>query len=181
MRARHIFDPTQENIALNKIHVIVPDHSWSDESEMAWGLKKAFKKYNLESVLLSFLYMTKNKCITKEKYEEEYKINEDIEEREDLSLGDDLETFVTNIKQGRITKETSYEVKFLIRLLNAKDRRRLDQKDIEYMETFIYNDFGEADVPKEEWESSESDLKFSLSWCYRHTYLIEASEKFSEN
>ena len=120
--------------------------------------------------------MRKRKCITKEKYEEAYKINDDIEERGDLSLGDDLETFVTDIKHGRLPEEFSYASKFLICLLDTKDRKRLDQKDEEFMETFAWNFNGKADVPKAEWESSESNLKYSKSWCIRSTYLIEASE-----
>ena len=153
----------------------------SHERKTAMGLKKTLKKYNLKSTLLTFLDMIKVKCITKEKYEEEYQINEDIEKREDFSLGDDLETFVANIKQGGLPEESSYVRKFLICLLNTNDRRRLDQKDKEYMETFCNNDLGEADVPKEEWESSESSLKFSQSWCWRSTYLIEWSENSSND
>ena len=124
--------------------------------------------------------MNKEKCITKEKYEELYKIDEEIEAKEDLSLGDDLETFVTNVQHGEITKKTisdeNWNSFFLIRLLDTKDRKKLDQKDQEFMETFEYNIVGKADVPKEEWDLSESNLKFSQSFCSRLTLFIEASE-----
>ena len=171
--ASHIFDPTQENIVLNQIHIISP--TIVGDREFIKGIKTALKKFNLESTLLTCLYMAKYRCITKEKYEEAYKINEDIEERGDLSLGDDLETFVTNIKHGRLAKACSFEdnKKFLIRLLNGNERRRLDQKDKKFVETFEYND---ADVPKAEWEASESNLKFSISRCFRITHFIEWSE-----
>ena len=185
---RHTSDPRQVNIVLNPIHIIAPHFSWGGERAiiaMKMGLKTALKKYDLKSTLLTFLHMYKQNCITKEKYTEEYKINDEIGEREELSLGEDLETFLTNIKQGRLTNETiAYEedftkYTFLIRLLNANDRRRLDQKDKEFMETFFRNSYGEADVPREEWESSESNLKFSQSWCHRETHFIEASENSS--
>ena len=179
-KARHFFDPTQENIILNPIHIIAPCHYFDGESQREYvkRLKTAFKKYNLKSTLLTFLDIYKQRCITKEKYEEAYKINKKIEERGDLSLGDDLETFVTNMKHGEMTEEALpfASETFLIRLLNANDRKRLDQKDKGFMETFFHNSFGGADVPKKEWESSESNLKFSQSFCWRWTYCLECSE-----
>ena len=174
-----IFDPTQENTILNQIHIIAPCFiSFEHAREIVMGLKTAFKKYNLKSTLLTFLDIYKQRCITKEKYEEAYKINKKIEERGDLSLGDDLETFVTNMKHGKMTEEALpfASETFLIRLLNANDRKRLDQKDKGFMETFFHNSFGGADVPKKEWESSESNLKFSQSFCWRWTYCLECSE-----
>ena len=88
-------------------------------------------------MLLTILTMFKQRRITKEKYEQEYKINDEIDERGDLTLGDDLETFVTNIKHGGMAKATISDGEtFLICLLNSNDRRRLDQKDKEFMGTF---------------------------------------------
>ena len=46
--------------------------------------------------------MTKQNCITKEKYQELYKSNEESEKRMDLSVVEDLETFIQYIKAGLI-------------------------------------------------------------------------------
>ena len=145
--------------------------------------------------------MYKQRCITKEKYDElltrqipkntrkrlqNHKINEVFEDNEDstdLSLGDDHETFVTNIKHDGMTKETSsYEGEyntFLLCLLAEMEKERLDQKDREFMKTFYFNNHRIADVSKTEWESSESDLKFAKSICTRKTYFIESLNEIS--
>ena len=43
------------------------------------------------------------------------------------------------------------------------------------MEQFVDYILGEADVPEAEWISSESNLKFARSRCWRETYFIDAS------
>ena len=52
--------------------------------------------------MLTCIEMDKKRCITKEKLEEMYKINEDFETRKDLSVGEDLETFVSQIKTAKL-------------------------------------------------------------------------------
>ena len=105
-----------------------------------------------------------------------YKANEKIEEREDLSVGEDLETFIRKIKNGEINKEKWrneqgiwVNMLFLICLLDTKERKKLDQKDEAFMETFL----GSPDIPEAEWNESESNLKFELSYCWRRTYFID--------
>ena len=96
----YVFHPSQDNIVPNQLHFIVPGYSSS--SDVKNGIKKALKKFGCTSALLSLINMLKNNCITKEKYEEIYKINEQSEERGDLSVGEDLETFLRNIKDGKM-------------------------------------------------------------------------------
>ena len=76
-----------------------------DEVKADRTIRKALKRFGYTSALLSMIYMFKFGCITKEKYEEIYKANEEIEEREDLSVGEDLETFIGKIKDGKMNKE----------------------------------------------------------------------------
>ena len=65
---------------------------------------------------------------------------------------------------------------FLICLLNKEERKKLEEKDDDFMETFHWIMIGlEADVPEAEWNASESNLKFSKSDCYRGTHFIDAS------
>ena len=119
--------------------------------------------------------MTKFNCITKEKFEKKYQTKEESQTRKDLSIGEDLETFIERIKNGEINKDTipeDGEVKrsFLLCLLDEEERKKLQQKDDDFIETF----FGESDVPEAEWNASESNLKFSRSVCRRETYFIDA-------
>ena len=108
-----------------------------------------------------------------------YKTNEESEERMDLSVGEDLETFIEKIKNGEINKDTipyngEFNSLFLLCLLDKEERTKLEQKDYDFMETFFLNYKGEADVPEAEWKASESNLKFARSVCYRDTYFIDA-------
>ena len=129
--------------------------------------------------------MNKYNCITKEAYEEMYKTNEETDERMDLSVGEDLETFIGRIKNGEINKETIPEEgelsnTFLLCLLDEEERKKLERKEEDFMETFVWHEYGiekygeEADVPEAEWIASESNMKFARSDCRRWTYFIEA-------
>ena len=122
--------------------------------------------------------MSKDRCITKEKFEEMYQTKEESETRMDLSVGEDLETFIERIKNGEMNKDTipEYEERkgsFLLCLLDKEERKKLEQKDEDFMETFDWG--SEADVTEAEWKESESNLKFSNSFCYRFTRFIDAS------
>ena len=114
--------------------------------------------------------------MTKEKFEEMYQTKEDSETRMDLSVGEDLETFIERIKNGEINKDTvseygDYEYSFLLCLLDKGERKKLEEKDLDFMMTF---DSGkEADVSEADWNASESNLKFSNAFCYRKTYFIQ--------
>ena len=123
------------------------------------------------------VYTVKYICITKEKFEEMYKIKEESETRMDLSVGEDLETFIERIKSGKIHKDTIPEdgeikMSFLLCLLDKEERKKLEQKDEKFKETFF---FWEADVPEADWKASESNLKFSNSVCILVTNFIDAS------
>ena len=120
--------------------------------------------------------MSKNKCITKEKVEEMYKTDEENETRMDLSFGEDLESFIERIKNGEIKSRELTFNKFFTCLLNKEERKKLEQKDEDFIATFYHARMGhDADVPEAEWKESESNLKFSLSLCTRDTHFIDAS------
>ena len=144
------------------------------------GIKKALKEFGCTSAILSEVYMLKEKCITKEKFEEMYKTKEESETRMDLSVGEDLETFIGRIKNGEINKDTIPEdgegkESFLLCLLDKEERKKLEQKDYDFMKTFWYQvDGREADVPEAEWKASESNMKFARWDCVRDTYFIDA-------
>lgn len=125
--------------------------------------------------------MHKNNCITKENVLNDYQANKESESRDDLSVGEDLETYIKRILSGDMTREMipeSGETKgnLLICLLDKKERWKLDRKDEEFLNSFWDDECKEVDIPLEEWNKSESNLKFSSSVSWRATYLIELSE-----
>ena len=179
----YLFHPTQDNIVLNQLHFILL-YYYSNSAKK--GIKKALKKFGCTSAILSGIIMYKENCITKEKYEEMYKTDEESEKRMDLSVGEDLETFIGRIKNGEINKDTipedgEYKELFLLCLLDEEERKKLEQKDEDFMYTFYEHILGEeADVPEAEWKASESNMKFSKSECWRRTYFIDASINSSD-
>ena len=107
-----------------------------------------------------------------------YKTNEEGEDREDLSVGEDLETFINDIKNGTIPKLSIWNHrlqnrKFLLCLLDREERKKLDQKDEVYTKTFRLHVIGVTDVPEAEWKESDSNLKFSLSYTGRETFMVD--------
>ena len=153
--------------------------------------RKALRKFGYTSAILSIIDFHKDKCITKEKYEEMYQTNEENEKRMDLSVGEDLESFIENIKNGKMNEDTmscsrccqpqaDRSQPFLLCLLDGAQRRKLEQKDQAFMEKFfnhhLENRRGwkgfQVDVPEAEWEASESNLKFASYRCRRETYFI---------
>ena len=83
--------------------------------------------------------MWKEHSITKEEFdiaydirngEQEHKVDEEGE-RNDVSVGEDLETFFSRIKNGEVSKETILDTKesFLLCLLDKQELKKLDRKD----------------------------------------------------
>ena len=151
-----------------------------DYEDMNDGIEKALKNVGCTSAMLSKIRMYREHCITKEKYEEMYKTNEESDKRMDLSVGEDLESFIEKIKTEKI-KDTIPESgdrskSFLLCLLDKDERKKLEQKDENFRKLFESHQWGhrEVDVSEAEWEASESNLKFAKSVCWRETYLIDA-------
>ena len=164
------------------MHFIVPrSHYDFHVNEAKTGIRKALKNFGCTSAVLSMISMDRENCITKENYDELYQINEESEERIDVSVGEDLKTFIERIKNGEINKDTIPEdgetkKTFLLCLLDEEERKKLERKDYDFMETFWEHYYGrEADVPEAEWKASESNMKFAKSYCERYTYFIDAS------
>ena len=116
----HLFMEIIDNIAdlqLNFFNTfLIPSNTFYATE----GIKKALKEFGCTSAMLSRIQMHKEHCITKEKYEEMYKTDEESEKRMDLSLGEDLETLIEGIKNGKIYTDTKNgEIKklFLLCLL----------------------------------------------------------------
>ena len=101
----------------------------------------------------------------------------------DLSVGEDLDTFIGRIKNGEINKDTiteDGELKrtFLLCLLGKEERKKLERKEEDFMETFSWD---KADFPEAEWKASESNLKFARSLGGRSTHFIDASSISSDS
>ena len=121
------------------------------------NIKRALKRYDYKSVMVSKINMFKFDCITKEKIDQLYGITNgedknkiDNAKRDDLSVGEDLETYIRRIINGEVTSETipeNGEIKrsHLICLLCREKRRNLDMENEDFLKTFLRS---KPDVPK---------------------------------
>ena len=131
-----------------------------------------------ETAILSIVIMWRESCITKEAFDIEYGIKEgekiEVEDREDISVGEDLETFIKRIKNGQVNEITvpndgeSNEIRLLC-LLDAEKRKKLEKNDKDYIRTF------ESGIA-EDAETEYPDLKFAMSQAWRRTFIIDARE-----
>ena len=175
-----------DGMLINPLHVILG--SKNGYGDYIDELSRIFiQRFGYKSAMVSVLEMVKHDCITKERFDLEYGIaNEDEGEiidnpdRDDFSVGEDLETFIGRIKDGEII-EADYKESYLFRLLDRVERRKLDIKDAAFYHTFsgchmfgsFYTTLENVDVPEAEWQKTEfKHLKFSRSKSSRVTYLI---------
>lgn len=152
-------------------------------------IQETIKRYGHKSAMYSRIYMWKEKCITKEEFDIKYGITDDSgapndrEERDDFSVGEDLETFIRQIKNGEISKKPTFRLEegkdlFLLCLLDKKERRKLLKNDQDFLRTFEQS---HPDVPDEEWKKSKyKHLKFSQSIAFRKTFFVDTEAEPSD-
>ena len=87
------------------------------------------------------------------------------------------------MNKNTIPKNGEKQNLFLLCLLGKEERKKLEEKNFDFLETFFNHIFDESDepnefpvdVPEAEWKASESNLKFARSLGSRSTYFIDAS------
>ena len=85
--------------------------------------------------------------------------------------------------------EAEYKESYLLRLLNKEERRKLDEKDQAFYNTFYGNHMmlplsmlNKVDVPEREWKKTEyKHLKFSRSKSSRITAVIHNDENVQKS
>merc|ERR1712176_62534 len=127
---------------------------------------------------LSFIYIQKLKCITKEAVEEKFKDKVFSDDREDLTVGDDLDSLKMRILARQLTKNSLKEYgekkqTFQLSLLTNDERRKLERKDSLFLRQFYIPN---PDVPEAIMKTSESNLKYLESECWRDTFFIVEGE-----
>ena len=143
------------------------------------------QKYGYELAILSIVSMERESVKTKEEFDIEYGIKKDEKvemlDREDISVGEDLETFTRRIKNCQINEATipdngdRNDVRLLC-LLDVEERRKLEAYDLDYIRTFQWGDeYGIVTHPDAETEYK--DLKFAMSQAWRGTFIIDAKAR----
>ena len=132
------------------------------------------------------LGMLRQNLITKEKSKAAYlgKLkNEKAWENEEISFNDDLELFLSNLKNS---KEIEFEVvaSFFIPKLTNEELKLVESRDPEHLNTYLDHYIGEnPDVEDEEMKKSDSKSKFVHGRCIRLTFplTLESNDPNSSN
>ena len=131
---------------------------------------EGMKKYNIKKVMVTSIYMWRNKLITKESMEKYCK----GEKKEKDSVNDDLESLFEDLRLGKEPDEKEVWTYFLPKL-TEEEMELVETKDPNYLQTFSNGDY--ADVEEAEMKLSESDSKFVEGYARRTTYTIENSSE----
>ena len=119
------------------------------------------EKYRIESLLLTMLLMQRQNLITKEKTKQYYKETPKMYEG---SINDDLETFVTNLQNRTVEKESVWS--FCTPKLTKKELKLVEVGDKNHLKTYWKM---KPDVDLEEMQKSDSKDKYVKVECRRVT------------
>ena len=156
-----------EDKQLKTHFVFTGDYYFFNENELRSSILEGIKRHKIKSIMVTWLWMSRNNLITKELMENfckgKYKITN--------SVNDDLESFLEDQlvenEPGEILHRTYFFPK-----LTKEELKLVERKDSSYLETFRNPN---PDVKKTEMELSESDSKFVHGWGFRKTFKIKNS------
>ena len=135
------------------------------------------QKYDMKSLLLTAITMFKGQLVTKELVKDVYQGRIEFEGEFTLgktSVEDDLEFIFEQIKLGNESFTDDFEStvlqgpeKFYFAKLTDEEMILLNNKDEDYLRTFLVYPYENPDVDEDEMELSESKSKFALYFCVR--------------
>ena len=131
--------------------------------------RELMKKYQIKTVMMSIIYMKKNRLITKEKMISYCKGENEIHQ---MSINDDLEAMFEDLKLG---ERPSYSNQtYFLPKLTEHEMALAETADKNYFQTFYDGVYGakNPDVNEDEMRMSESKSKFIHGDCQRKTYRI---------
>ena len=137
------------------------------ENRLTSFILNGMKKYKIKRAMVTMIYMSRSKLITKERMEN-YCNGKEYEKE---SVNDDLEKLFENIQLGK-KPDDNLGIYYLPKL-TKEELDLVERKDEDFMNTFGLG--MNADVDKAEMMLSESDSKFVEGWGYRKTVTIKKS------
>ena len=158
---RKIVESKAENMEIHLVYA--GDFYW--EGRLRPAIHYRMKKYKIEKVMVTIIFMLRNYLITKEKMENYC----NGKEKEQESVNDDLEKMFDNIAE----EPDDYFWTYFLPKLTKEELDFVERKDYDFLNTFEY--FMDADVNKAEMMLSESDSKFIRGWGHRRTFTIANS------
>ena len=154
-----------------EIHFVYAGYKYYDyfgteyQNRLKSIIRDGMKKYKIENVMLTIIYLYRDRLLTKEEMENYCKGNEGRKQ----SVNDDLDSFVEKIRLG--DEPLSYDDvwTYFLPKLTEKELELVDRKDDNFMNTF---EAANPDVEKAKMAASESDSKFVKGCSRRRTFKI---------
>ena len=181
---------SDESRSLPKTHIIYAGDRYScfnDKMDVPWNIERSksydfskdsletlesfiltgMKKYNIDSVMLTKIFMQRQNIITKEAMEKYCK----GEMSQDKSVNDDLELFFEDLRLGKRPKEGHIELvgTYYLPQLTEGHMQLVESKDPSYFKTFFESN---PDVDEAEMSLSESKSKFVRGFAGRLTFTL---------
>ena len=150
---------------------------WSHEDKLRSLILEGMKKYGIQSVMLTIMFMARDKLITNEKMKSYCKGN--VATRQKDSVNDDLESFLKDLRLGKNPNERVFT--YFLPKLTEEEMNLIEVKDKSYLQNFSFKDPVKEtrnlfkDPLKETQNLSESDSKFVSGWCERKTFTMETN------
>ena len=168
----------QDKADKNTVHFIWACPSFKREYlDLVNSMNNEMLRFGLKKGMISFIEEERYHCITNEECQQLYRQGGQIHGKDLwLSFGDDLENFLTQIKNDMHERFTPGIIEFFdlintfhVSLLSPDQKRNLAMNDRDYNCTFLNL---KPDVPKEEMAKSDSKSKYAFSSCSRKTHTI---------
>ena len=143
-------------------------------------LLKEMRKYGIQSGILTMLHMFRWKLVTKEKVKQAYEgklKNEEEWKLYEQSIGDDLETFFTNLQSQKEIKN-EYVWSFFLPKLTEDELKLVEQRNEQHLSTYWRHYIGlNPDVDPEVMKKSDSRSKYVYGQCFRRTMHLKIENR----
>ena len=144
----------------------------SFNKELKSHILDGMEKYGIKKVMVTQMFRSRARLITKEKMVSYCK----GEEYEKESVNDDLDLLFKAIRLGKEPDETVKT--YFLPMLTDNELELIERKNSNYLETFAS---GNPDVREAVMKRSESNSKFVYTWGWRETFTIELEERLQNS
>ena len=145
------------------------------DNPLQTSLLKLMKKYQIESVILTIIYMEKEQLVTKETMESYYKGDHSPR---NISVNDDLERLFQDLQLGKEPSDDA--IAYYLPKLTVDEMALVEKKDRTYFQIFFtgvyppnWNHSKKPDVDDDEMKMSESRSKFILAKSHRKSFKLK--------
>ena len=170
-------------------HFIYCGHYYFYDQKLKEIILRKMRKYGLQSSIVTRLYMTRYKLVTKEKVKKAYEGKLENESGWPItgwelckgSINEDLERFFNNLQNRKELKEEELFSFFTLKLTN-EELKLVQEGNDEHLKSYSCYDINgvNPDVDVEEMNKSDSKSKYVHVHCSRITYRLTTESEIED-